>query len=561
VTPAPHLALLKSRTVRLLVGGALVTAGAAVVPSFGATAIGCSPTWTGAGGDWPAMGGNNAQTNVQAAEHTISASNVANLKQIWAMVPVKSTGQSSPSVSGSCVYFADSGYTYALDAATGALVWRSADKLPYKGDPGFASNPYQPYGVTVDPSGGPVDSTTGLPHGLVHVDSDNNNAPRAQAYDAQTGDLVWTGSGIQFGYVATELASPKVGDGVSVLFTTGPDYDPHARPGYALYDSQTGKLLAAHQTTPKGLTDQGYAGAGVWATPAIDAANGYVYDGTSNDYVKTKESPYDTAILKIDIAQYRDANGNVATAATGSPNPDFGMIVGLYKGTWDGINPTGAPTPYPEQEPVCQAIGPSLPNGNYDYAPCGQQDADFAAGPTLYTDASGKQFLLELQKDGTLHDVNTATMKANWTKLIGVNNNAEGTGGNASEVAYDGKYIYIVANPGVLYALSPADGSIVWAQPGAENTGSYRPVVAANGVVYTAGAGSNSITAYDASSGSKIASFSPTLGTKTCSMGSTDGFAIAHNMIFVNCGNFIAAYGLGSGQGGLGVSTHKGGGR
>ena len=498
-----------SRSLRLLVAGGLAAAGFAALPTTAATADGCSLDWHGSGGDWPTMGGDDHQTNFQSAEHKISPANVGSMKLAWTsgMPP----GQSTPTVAGSCVYFANGGYIYALDATTGKLVWRSKKQLKYSGDPNFPGTPYVTQSVTVR-------------NGRVHADADNKNKPIGVAYDARTGKLLWSSKPARFGYPATQLSSPKVARGIHLLFTTGPDYDPHARAGFALIDERTGKTLAARTTAPKRLLKKGYPSPGIWATAAVDDKTGYAYVGTANAYSKVKESKYDAAIVKIDLDRHRRT---------------FGQVVGVYKGDTDAIHPVL------EDEPACQALGPSLPENNFMYLPCGQQDADFGAGPALINGPGGRTMLVELRKDGWLYAVDPTSMKGIWKALIGVNNNLEFTGGNVVEPAYDGKNIYVSTNPGTLYAIDPADGSIVWAQPLQDSPVPIHPVVAANGLVFTPEPSGKGIVAHDASDGSTVATLTPTGDNgSTCSIGNQQGVAIAHNMIFVNCGNFLAAYRL-----------------
>lgn len=502
--------LRSARTTRLLAAGALVAVGVAAPASLGAPKGGCDLHWKGPGGDWPTMGGNDHQTNFQTAEHKITPANVASMELAWTSDGIPGGG-STPSVAGSCVYFANEGTVYALDSQTGKLVWKAAKPLKASGDPNFPGTPYWPQGVTVR-------------NGRAHVDADNNNKPIGVAYDARTGKLLWESKPATFGYAATQLSSPKVARGVHLLFTTGPDYDPHARAGFALIDERTGKTLTSRTTAPKKLLRKGYPSPGIWATAAVDDATGYAYVGTANAYSKTMESKYDAAIVKIDLDRHRRT---------------FGQVVGVYKGDTDAIHPAL------EQQPGCQLLGPSLPENNYMYLPCGQQDADFGSGPALITDPHGRRLVVEERKDGWLYAVDPVTMKGVWKTLIGVNNNAEFTGGNISEPAYDGTNIYVISNPGTLNAIDPTTGALVWAQPFQDNFATNRPTVAANGLVFTTGPGGRGAVAHDATDGTTVATLSPTDAKgDACSMGSTDGIAIAHNMLFLNCGNFVAGYKL-----------------
>jgi outer membrane protein assembly factor BamB len=498
----------RARVIRVAVAAALLGASFVVLPASAALKGGCGATYARGGGDWPMLGGNAWQTNYQAAERVLGAANVGQLKLAWASGPTVNPGQSTPSVAGSCVYFSGDGIVYALDADTGRFVWRAQRSLKLGGDGGLT---YQPMSVTIT-------------NGRVHVDAANGNRPTGNAFDARTGKWLWSSPQVTFGYQATQLSSPKVIDGIHLLFTTGPDFNPHGRPGYALLDEKTGKVLAKHTTIPDSLLKQGYSGGGVWATAAVDPVSKYAFVGTSNPYTKTKESPYDNAIIKIDMNRRRST---------------FGQIVQVYKGIFD------APAQQIYNQPECQIVGGAAPAVVGLELVCSQQDADFAAGPTLFRNKHGRLMLAELQKDGTLHVLDAQSMSPDYRELIGLNNNLEGTGGNAAEAAFDGKRLYVVANPGTLYALDPDTGNIEWAVPFQDNSASYRPVVAANGVVYTIAAFDSTIIAHDAATGRPLAALSPSMDTGNfCSGGSTGGLAIAHHMLFINCGGYVAAYGL-----------------
>src|SRR3954454_7728696 len=94
--------------VRWFAAGTLAAAGFAALPSLGATKAGCDLAWHGSGGDWPTRGGNGHQSNFQAAERRITPGNVASMQLAWTSGDIAGGG-STPSVAGSCVYFANEG--------------------------------------------------------------------------------------------------------------------------------------------------------------------------------------------------------------------------------------------------------------------------------------------------------------------------------------------------------------------------------------------------------------------------------------------------------------------
>lgn len=488
-------------TAAALAGGALVLSGA------DAAAPGCD-TRPAVGGDWPMMGGGLAQTNYQLAEKAISRSTVGSLTLKWVSPAPVNPGQGTPVVAGSCVYVTGLGVVYALDATSGKLMWRTPP-LPYAGD-GFLT--YPPQGVSVV-------------RGRVHVGSDNGNKPVGLAYDARNGELLWKSKPITFGYKATQLSVPKAFDGIQLLFTTGPDFDAHGRPGFALLDERTGRVLTKRTTLTPAMLKEGYAGGGVWATAAIDPVGKYAYVGTSNPYTKTKESPYDNAIIRIDLDRRRST---------------FGQVVHAYKGSPDVV----APAVY--NQPVCQTLGPVVPTTVGLELVCLQQDADFGAGPTLFRNKAGRLLLAEEQKDGTLHILDAATMSKQISLLLGTNNNLTATGGNLASPMWDGTHLIVAANPGTLYAVDPDSGEIDWAVPLQEAVTASRPTVGANGVAFTLTGNDGVVVAHDVSNGVPLAVLTPTLDSgQTCSGGATGGMAIAHHLLYVNCGTYLAAYGLG----------------
>src|SRR5207248_3668080 len=152
------------------------------------------------------------------------------LTQAWSIgnVAQNSGYQSAPPVvSGGCVFVNTDGHIEARSLATGNLVWASQ-----------GADTSGTFAVTV------VD-------GRVHVGLNNNGKPEAAGFDVRNGHLLWTSQPIYFGYKATQQSSAIVFDGIQVLFTTGPDFDPASRPGYGLIDAATGNVLYASTTLPR----------------------------------------------------------------------------------------------------------------------------------------------------------------------------------------------------------------------------------------------------------------------------------------------------------------------
>lgn len=473
----------------------VLLAAVAALAVFPLTAHGLDAPCTAAGdgGDWATYGADLQASHHQVAEHDVRPDTVGSLQQMWTLA---GTGYAStPIESGGCLFITTQGTVKALDLATGAVVWQSQANDPFVGGA---------YAVAVA-------------DGRVHVAYPNSGAPMAAALDVSDGHVLWTSETITFGHKANLLSSAVVYNGMQLLFTTGPDYDGLARPGYAILDAATGATLHKQTTIPERDLDRGFAGGGVWSTPSIDPVTNYAFAGTANPDSKTKEHRYDNAIIKIDLDRTR---------------PTFGQIVDAYKGNTDAVVEQLYHTP------ACQATGDLAPNlGPYGGAPqCGQTDVDFGDGPTLWRNADGELMLAILQKSGMVHALYADTMQKAWEVQLGSNSVLTATGGNFGRTATDGQHLYVAANPGVLWSLATDDGRAEWATPLTFPIQGGN-VALAGGVVYhvdtTGGRG------WDAATGMPVWQ-----GTLQPCDNTPSAIAVARHTVIVNCAGVISAYQL-----------------
>jgi polyvinyl alcohol dehydrogenase (cytochrome) len=441
-------------------------------------------------GSWATYGEDLHGSQYQRAEHTIGITNVAALKRTWM---TGDTGYQSPPpiVSGGCVFINTGGHIEALSLGTGRLVWTSQ-----------GADTSGTFAVTV------VD-------GRVHVGLNNNGRPKAAAFDVRNGHLLWTSEEIYFGYTTSQQSSAIVYNGIQVLFTTGPDFDPKAREGYGLIDAATGSVIYKSTTVPEAQLAKGYAGGGVWGTPTVDPRTNYLYVGTSNPESKTRESAYDDSIIKLDLDRNRST---------------FGKVVATYKGSPDTV------TGY--DNPVCQNLGDKawVNAGIYGSSPtCGQLDVDFGVGPTLWRNAAGRLLGAATQKSGWLHVFDATTMRPVWKKRLFVSMSF--LGGNLARIGTDGKTLYVAANPGVLHAFDANTFAEKWRAPltGVPMKGGN--VAVANGVVYYVD--EPGLKAFDAATGRLLWMSALTPGA---TIGS--GVAIAGHHVVANHYGTIAAYQL-----------------
>ena len=479
---------------------AMVVVGAwlAAVPAAQA-APSCSPANAVPGGDWPVYGGNAPSTRNQGAETALTPARAAQLAPAWtfnsASLGDSSGGfESTPVVADGCVFAASvSGRVYALDEATGALVWERD----------FPSAPAGTGGMFV---GAPA-----VAGGKVLLLVDQQDAPYAAALDERTGSVLWRSAPVGHGAGSYTNAAAAVYDGLLFFGYSAAEGDSHGQGGWALIDTDTGAIVKQVDTIPPADQAAGYAGGSVWATPAIDTRTGYAYVGTGNPDSKTLEHRYTNAIVKIDLDRSRPLT--------------FGQVVASYKGN---------PDQYTEelqalsQTPACAA---SETNQTWplDDPVCGQLDLDFGASPSLFRDASGRLLVGELQKSGVFHAARASDMAAAWHALVGLSCALC----NAASTAFDGSAVAGVGTPGgVFFSLAPATGASRWSQPLADGV-HYESTSSAAGVDYTVDS-LGFLDAFDAATGASVLkrSVAADAGTPVAPIAS-NGIAIAGHTVFV----------------------------
>jgi len=464
------------------------------------------------GGDWPRYGADLAGSRNQTDEHLIDASNVGSLKFAWVTAASIGTGNSTAVVSGDCVYVAGTGngFITALKVSSGQMVWRVRSAPTYPSKTSTFALAVHNGRVYANVSEGDGSQEPGA-------------SPIGVSLDADTGAVRSMSEPIQFERPTTAVSSAVVFGNTQLLVTNGGDGIPNARPGYALLDATTGATLHKQTTIPLKDLDVGYAGGGQWATPVVDEQTGYAFNGTANPYSKKLEHRYDNALIKIDVDQAR---------------PTFGKIVDAYKGNVDQFV-SGL-----DRQPLCDEFGDQIgyhPCCNFSVT-CVQFDVDFGASPTMFRNTSGDLMVGDIQKSGVFHAVYADTMQVAWTALLSTI--PPGTAGNADSPANDGKRIFVVANPGVLYALSADTGRTLWVAPvgdGAE----YHPVSTANGVVYVIG-NHGTLLAYDATNGRPLLAKPMHQDIGSVCIPLAGGVSIAHNTVLANCDGRLVAYRLGA---------------
>jgi outer membrane protein assembly factor BamB len=482
----------------------------------------CTSSTTG--GEWPLYGHDIANTRTQTAATGLGPSAVGGLTPAWAF-STSSTGDgtgfnTSPVVYGGCVFIGSFGGTaYALDAKSGHVIWQRKLEAPNPG------------------SGGAIVGAAAINGSAVIYLVDEFTAPYAIALNKSSGAVIWksapfapplTSSAVQAGSYAN--SSPIIANGFILAGWSPPEGNPTASGGFGLINAKTGQVVKMTPTIPQSAQEEGYAGGGLWSTPAYDPATKYAYWGAGNPNSKEKQYKTTDAILKIDLNPSRST---------------FGQIVGSYEGNVDQYTQTLEELSH---SPACEASANEGVPYPLDDPICGQLDLDFGAAANLFTTAAGEKVVGDLQKSGVYHVADTNTMTPVWSTIVGPSCFAC----NADSTAFDGSSIYGVATPGGdMFSLERSRGATNWVSPIADGT-HYQSVSSADGVVWTVDGDSN-LDGVEASTGLPLVRrpLSADAGAPVTNLTSA-GVAIAENKLFVAAGGasyapatgYVIAYGV-----------------
>jgi polyvinyl alcohol dehydrogenase (cytochrome) len=223
----------------------------------------------GGGPDWGMIGNDPENTRNQPFERAISTDTVSRLALKWVATTAGDVS-ATPAVVNGAVYFGDFGGTlWKLDAQTGAVIW-SRLVSDYTGIAGDVAR--------TSPS---LAGNTLVVGDLRH--------PYMLGIDARTGDLKWITQvhpdprGIMTG--SPVLAGDTIYTGVSASGAGGPNAT--FRGAIVALHAQTGRLLWRTYSLPdNGGVPGGYAGATMFAPPAVNQAAGLVYGTFGQPYTE-----------------------------------------------------------------------------------------------------------------------------------------------------------------------------------------------------------------------------------------------------------------------------------
>ncbi len=486
-------------------------------------ATGTGPASAGAGGsDWESAGGNRTNTRFADSEHKISPTTVAHLGVDWAFT----TGgdvSATPAVDSQNVYVPDwAGNLYAVNRATGGLVW-SRTISSYTGVPGdkARATPAISGNVLVIGNQGPF----GGGGAVLGIDKRNGQLLWSTQVDSHPAAIITQSATVFGGVVYVGVASQE-----EALAALVPGYPCCSfRGSMAALDLKTGAMLWKTFVAP-----DGFSGNAVWgSSPAIDVKRKSVYIATGNNY-SVPQSVLDC------VAEAAGDPG--ATQACLPADDHFDSIMALDMGT-GAVKWATRALPYDAWTVDCF---PFFGDGSNCPEPAGP-DYDFGQAPALFT-AAGKGKPRELvgagQKSGQYWALDPDTGAVVWVTQAGPGGTA---GGLQWGSAVDGQRVYTAnanstTNEGIWSALNTATGQLLWQTEPSHGNSTSGPVTTANGVVFGCSLDADGyMYALSASTGEVLWSFA--------SGGSClSGAAISNGSVYWGSGysNFGGAFGAGT---------------
>lgn len=442
--------------------GALATVGVLSLASAG---------YAASQGSWPSAG--HDLGNTRSTTSTIGVGGAPKLAPAWKV----STGgnvSATPAVENGVVYVPDdTGNLYAINAATGAVVWQKNLTVDYgapAGDYSRATPAVSGNTLVFGDQAGKVLS----PDGWVF------------AVDKRNGALLWK-SRVEGGFPILTQSATIVNN---TVYIGAASYEellvrfgvPLSFRGFFMaLDLSTGQVKWKTYMTPPG-----YTGAAVWGSaPAVDTKRGTVYIATGNNYSIPDSVTECVAAATTDVQR----------AACVPADNMFDAIVALDMNT-GAVKWSTRALPVDAWNVAC---GIPVPGFEDPIAGCPTNagpDYDFAQAPMLWK-TGGKEFVGAGQKSGMFWALNPDTGAVIWKTQAGPGGLA---GGLQWGSATDGTRIYVASantdqkpwtlldgttiNYGHWAALDAATGRTIWDRANPAAAGASGAVTVAGGVVY-----------------------------------------------------------------------------
>jgi len=406
---------------------------------------------------WNGWGTDTSNTRFQTEKTAgLTAAQLPRLALKWAFgFPGASSVFGQPSVAGGRVFLGvDTGFVYALDAASGCAHWS------FEAEAGVRT------AITIARISGP--NVAGFAAWFGDMKAN------VYAVNAETGELIWKVR-VEDHPTARITGAPKLFEGRLYVPVASSEEGAGGNPRYpcctfrgsvVALDAASGRQIwktyvipdAPQPTTRSatGVQHFGPAGGGVWSSPTIDPKRRALYATTGDAYTEPAAKTTDS-IVAMDLE-----SGKIQWVAQGTENDAW--LAGCT-----AQNPTGN---CPEM------LGP---------------DHDFSASPILKTLPGGRRILVAGQKSGNVWAYDPDQKGAVVWKTALTSNTTEFGGKIVWGGAADERNAYFGLGTGGIAAVQLKEGERKWFTPldpvpaMARHAGQDGPLTAIPGVVFSGG--------------------------------------------------------------------------
>ena len=289
------------------------TSGSTTTSSWGSSG---SSSGSGGNADWPTFCHDVERSNYNAAETTLSPANAATLVQKWTFA-TKGVIEASATIAAGVLYIGSwDGYEYALNPASGALLWKAS--IDTTTIPGGCNSPWP------DTQG--VSSSATVQGGEVYVGGGGEYWYALAASDGGVLYKIFTGDNSSNGGYYN-WASPLIANGDAYINISSFGNCPSVQ-GAVLQVS----LSSQSVTNTFEVVPNGQQGGAIWSSPAYDAATNKVFvsTGSVEGVSLDNQQPYAQAILALDGTSLALLDSWQLPQADDQGDDDFGATPTLF---------------------------------------------------------------------------------------------------------------------------------------------------------------------------------------------------------------------------------------
>jgi outer membrane protein assembly factor BamB len=301
-----------------LVGMLLLVALAILTPALLAVRAASSMQFTSAG-DWKTYGNNNARTNFNPAETTITPSTAPLLKQKWDHLAGNGVSDQAVTMNGVVYWGSWDGYAHATNISNNARIWSTF------------------IGRTTDSSCNPpqvgVASTPTVAGGVVFVGGGNANF---YALNASNGSIIWHTS---LGSSPSTFIwdSPALYNGSIYIAISSFGDCPLVQGKMFQLNASNGAVQHTFNVVPNGCT-----GGGVWGSPTIDENAGTVLFATGNSgNCSSSQNDHSFALVELRTSDLTVVSIYQLPANQRPGDSDFGSTPTLFTNSSGSISMVG----------------------------------------------------------------------------------------------------------------------------------------------------------------------------------------------------------------------------